>query len=45
MTITRPGYEVVSIFMPGDQCSKELINLGLSQKNKRIDNILWKTQR
>lgn len=46
MIITSPGNEVFSIFISGDQCSKEIINLGLSQKNKRkIENTLWKTQR
>lgn len=45
MAITSPDNEAVSIFMLGDQCSKEAINLGLSQKNKkRIANTLWKTQ-
>lgn len=41
MTITLPGNEVVSIFIPGDQCSKEVINLGLSQKNKTKIEILF----
>lgn len=36
MTITSPGNGAVSIFMPGDQYSKMVINFGLS---------LWKTQR
>ena len=35
MAITSSGHEAVSIFIPGDQCSEEVINLGLSQKNKR----------
>lgn len=37
MAITSPGNEAVPIFMLGDQCSKEVINLGLSQKNKEED--------